>query len=371
MNKIFQWLLLTVVLATETLFAQNQRRDVPDSVMAAVYNEIKTPFKYGLVLVPDSDTLGLDSPTVFRKGNKWYMTYIVFDGRGYESWIAESEDLLNWKKLGRTLSFSDSTDWDGNQKAAYPSLLDYKWGGRYTLNRFNHQYWMSYLGGSTRGYEAGVLSIGMAYTKSNPARVHEWKRLSGPVLTVHDKDVRWWEKVTIYRSTVIWDRERSVGSPFVMFYNAKGNRGNAGERDAERIGMAVSDDMQHWRRLINDPLVDHHTGITGDPYIQKIGDVWVMFYFGAWWPGTTGAFNHFACSYDLVHWTDWKGNHLIQPSETFDARYAHKSSVVKHNGIVYHFYTATDTGNRYRIAVATSKDLGQSALNGVKQPVDR
>ncbi len=65
--------------------------------------------------------------------------------------------------------------------------------------------------------------------------------------------------------------------------------------------MAVSDDMIRWTRpRSRNPLLDYLTGITGDPYIQKVGDLYVMFYFGALFgDGTHGAFNRFACSYDL------------------------------------------------------------------------
>jgi len=35
--------------------------------------------------------------------------------------------------------------------------------------------------------------------------------------------------------------------------------------------------------------VHHKIGITGDGVIQKIGDVWVMFYFGAFWEGRKDA----------------------------------------------------------------------------------
>lgn len=46
--------------------------------------------------------------------------------------------------------------------------------------------------------------------------------------------------------------------------------------------------------------------ITGDAHIQKMGDVYVMFYFSAFEPSRRyKAFNTFAASYDLVHWTDW------------------------------------------------------------------
>lgn len=346
-------------------FAQSDNYTVPDSIMESVYREISTPYKYGLVIAPADNALAFDSPSVFRKGNKWYMIYIVYDGRGYETLLAESKDLLNWKPLGTILSFSDSDEWDSNQRAGYVALEDYQWGGKYKMRRYKGKSWMTYLGGPTRGYEAGVLSIGMAYTKNNPAKPREWQRLEKPVLTIHDKDVSWWDTRTLYKSQVIWDKSKSLGYPFVMYYNAKGKNLIDTKRETERIGMAVSDDMIHWKRYGKDPVLDHQHGITGDAYIQKIGKVWVMFYFGAWWGPYQGAFNRFACSYDMVHWTDWKGDNLIEPSESYDDQYAHKTSIIKHKGIVYHFYCATNKANQRGIAVATSKDIGKSPVHFV------
>ena len=66
---------------------------VPQEEMEKVFEEVKTPFKRGLV-IPGRDGLAADSPSVFRKDGKWYMVYIIFDGRGYETWLAESEELL-------------------------------------------------------------------------------------------------------------------------------------------------------------------------------------------------------------------------------------------------------------------------------------
>ena len=153
-----------------------------------------------------------------------------------------------------------------------------------------------------------------------------------------------------------------TGYPFVMYYNANGDtaKDNKRTRWFERIGMAVSNDMVNWKRFQAEPIVHHPVGITGDPWLQKIGDVWVMFYFGAFWQDRKGAFNRFACSYDLVNWTDWNGDNLVESSESFDEKYAHKSCVVKWNGVVYHFYNAVNNKEQRGIAVATSKDLGKS-----------
>ena len=102
---------------------KNGEENIPASTMKRIYNEIKTPYKYGIVFQqPDSAKL-VDSPTIFRHNNIWYMTYIIYDGRGYETWLAQSSDLLHWKSKGKILSFSENT-WDSNQKAGYLSLID-------------------------------------------------------------------------------------------------------------------------------------------------------------------------------------------------------------------------------------------------------
>lgn len=354
-------------LLTLVLLQKGYSQQVPDSVMNSIYQTIKTPYKYGLVLVPENDSLKMDCPSVFRKGKHWYMTYIVFNGRGYETYLAKSNDLLIWKTLGKSLSFNnDTTVWDAHQKAGYIALQDYKWGGRYQLQSYNHNYWMSYFGGNAKGYEAGQLSLGIAFTNNNVATPHEWQTLPKPILTSNDTDVRWWENKKQYKNTIIWDKQKTTGYPFVMYYNANGDTSNNRDKKTrwfERIGMAVSNDMLHWQRYKTEPVMHHKIGITGDPMIQKIGNVWVMFYFGAFWEGRKDAFNRFACSYDLVNWTDWKGEDLIHSSEPYDAKFAHKSFVVKWKGIVYHFYNAVNNKDQRGIAVATSKDLGKSALH--------
>ena len=97
---------LIVLLVFSVLLGACTKKKLPKTVsqqkMEEIYNEIKTPYKYGLVLIPDSSSFKMDCPTIFRKDNKWVMTYIVFDGRGYETWLAQSDNLLqmgySWAK---------------------------------------------------------------------------------------------------------------------------------------------------------------------------------------------------------------------------------------------------------------------------------
>jgi predicted GH43/DUF377 family glycosyl hydrolase len=326
-----------------------ESRTVSPEDMHTVYEEVKTPYKYGVVVRGDSGA-AVDSPSVFRMRGRWYMLYIVFRGAGYETMLAESDNLLEWRTLGKILA-RGSGGWDSMQAAGYIALQDTRWGGSNGLERYRGRYWLSYLGGALRGYETDPLAVGMAWTDT-PALAHAWNRIpENPVLQREQPDVRRWERVTLYKSNVIHDPRRSLGAPFVMFYNGKAmEKGTA----VERIGMALSDDLVHWRRYGTDPAVDNGSGISGDPQVVRIGTVWVMFYFGAFW--RPGAFDTFACSYDLVHWTRWTGPDLIAPSESWDATYAHKPWMIKYEGIVYHFYCAVGDQGRV-IALATSKEM--------------
>lgn len=363
MKNFFVYILLSV--CTTMAYGQQMKPVVSSTEMERVYNEIKTPYKYGLVLVPEDGSKMVDSPSIFRENDKWYMIYVVFNGKGYETWIAQSNDLLHWNTKGRILSPTKNT-WDATQKAGYISLQDYTWGGSYQVEKYDDKYWMSYIGGATEGYEQGVLGVGIAFSK-NLTEPKEWSRVQKPVMLPGDDNAKWYDNGIIYKSSIIHDKTNSTGHPFVMFYNAHGKDDvPEGMKNVERIAVAVSDDMTNWSRYGDEPVLNHHTGITGDAFITKIDDLWVMFYFGAFWKPK--AFERFACSYDLINWTPWLGPDLVAPSEPYDSMYAHKPFVIKHNGIVYHFYNSVGPDDHDRaIAVATSVDMGKSTLKFPKR----
>jgi hypothetical protein len=267
---------------------------------------------------------------------------------GYETRLATSDDLLHWTPVGTVLPFRDS-GWDRWQADGSLSLVDPRWGGSLALQPWDGRYWISYFGGAKQGYEPDPLSAGLAFSRT-PTAGTAWARLEeNPVLSPGQTDARPFERATIYKSHVLWDKAESLGYPFVMYYNAK-QQGPW----VERIGMAVSRDMVHWARFGEEPVIDNGKGISGDPQVVRMGDAWVMFYFGAGWK--PGAFDTFAVSRDLVHWTKWTGEDLVSPSEPWDKTYAHKPWMLEHDGVVYHFYCAVGTEGRV-IALATSKDL--------------
>lgn len=369
-------LLSLLIFGSITAFAQK----ISKNVMQKIYDEVKTPYKYGMVVAPEDNYHQIDCPMVYREGGKWYMTYVVYngkdgtDGRGYETWLATSDDLLQWKTLGRLLCYADK-GWDMNQRAGYPALIDWTWNGSYEMAKYKGRHWMSYFGGEGTGYEAirKPLNMGMASTKGDITQAHPWETFPSPVLSINDKSAQWWEKLTHYKSTVYWDKNKTLGKPFVMFYNA-GGINPANQLKAERIGIALSSNMTSWRRLplrtakrkTGNPVFFHEAPgiITGDAQIVKFPHYYVMFYFSAYNPERKyNAYNTFAVSRDLVNWQDWEGADLVYPSKPYDDMFAHKSYVLKHQGVVYHFYCAVNHAGQRGIAVATSVPMGRSQVS--------
>lgn len=333
-------------------FSTAKPKLVPEKVLRRIYEEVKTPFKYGVVIKGEAGEL-VDCPNVFRHQGRWYMLYVAIkDNVGYQTFLARSDDLLHWEKLGCVLS-SRRTGWDAWQTDGGVALYDLRWDGTHELGTHEGRYWSSYIGGAKQGYEPDPLAIGLAST-DDPSVAREWKPIAeNPVLATDQNDVRDFEHRTLYKSAIIRDEQRTLGAPFVMFYNGKSE-----PYGQEAIGIAVSDDLHEWRRYGHGPVVSNvgpsPWAISGDPQLVRMDDVWVMFYFGAFWK--PNAFDTFACSYDLVHWTKWDGPHLVEPSEPFDKTFAHKPWLLKRDGVVYHFYCAVGDQGRV-IALATSKDL--------------
>ena len=360
---LFIWMLLTL-----SVYGQQ----ISQEEMQHIYQEVRTPYKYSMVVAPTDNYHKIDCPTVFHVGDKWLMTYVVYngkngtDGRGYETWLAESDDLLHWTTKGRILSYKDD-GWDMNQRGGFPALVDWTWDGSYELGVFKNKYWMTYIGGHGTGYEAvrEPLNIGMAWTNGDITQAHEWQSADAPLLSINDKDVQWWEKLVQYKSTIYDDPAKTLGKRFVMFYNA-GGINPANQLKAERIGIALSNDLKKWKRYDGNPVFANEVGgiITGDAQIAKMGDCYVMFYFKAYDPSRKyNAFNTFAVSRDLIHWQTWDGEDLIIPSKPYDEMFAHKSYVLKHDGVVYHFYCAVNNDQQRGIAVATSVPMGRSEIH--------
>ena len=325
---------------------------VPAEVMQTVYDAVKTPVKHGAVMKLEEDWT--DSPSVFRYGDRFYMYFISISKdtgvSGYETHLASSVDLLNWEYLGTVLRRNDHDHWDSRQCAGYAAYPDIRFEGSYELQKVADTYHISYLAGNSDGYEPDPLYMGLARSE-DPTNPLAFTRFPDPILRPEDPDGRPYETKTLYKSYMFADEARVTGYPYVNVYNAKG------EDNRERIFLAVSEDGEHFERYGHRAVLDGiaanpATLITGDPQIIRLGDVYVMFFFRLNAGG--GAFDTFACSYDLVNWTVWDGEPLIAPVLPWENVHAHKPWFVRHKGVNYHFYCAVnDKGERF-IALAHS-----------------
>lgn len=107
---------------------------------------------------------------------------------------------------------------------------------------------------------------------------------------------------------------------------------------------AISTDLLHWKRYPGNPVLpvsspgkwDHK--FVSDPFIVRDGSRWLNFFFGY---DYQHAQEGLAVSEDLLHWT--KFSHPLLSNGTpgsLDATHAHKASVLKYQGRLYHFYCA-------------------------------
>ena len=253
-----------------------------------------------------------------------------------------------------TLDRVDGEAWDAKQIALYAAFVENDLYGAYRLQPIGGQYYFSYLGGRLDGYETKPLSMGLAKTR-DPLDLAAYQKLPQPILAPNDGDARPGERASLYKSVMFEDPRETLGYRYVNAYNAKGE----GTYGKESIFLAVSSDGEHWERYGDSPILFDDSEkkdqkINGDPQILRHGDLYIMLYFIY---DQSGAYNTFACSRDLIHWTKWTGTPLIQSEEAWENVYAHKPWVVVENGVVYHFYCAVnDMGERF-IALATSKPM--------------
>ena len=118
---------LFVLRAAEPPEAPAGVNPVPPERMRQVYEEVKTPFKYGIVVRGEAGQ-NVDCPTIFRQKGQWYMVYVGISPNqktnvGYETYLARSADLLRWEKLGKIMSFRPG-GWDRWQVDGGIALCD-------------------------------------------------------------------------------------------------------------------------------------------------------------------------------------------------------------------------------------------------------
>lgn len=334
-------------------FKKTENRTVAQEDMERVYEMLKTPKKVGPVIKWE-DYL-TDSPTVFQKDGLFYMYFIAISKdcsvSGYETHLARSRDLEHWEYVGPIFRRNDLNRWDSKQCAGYAAFCDTAYDSGAALLPVNGRYYISYLAGNSDGYEPDPLYMGLART-ADPTDPDGFQRLEQPILSPEDGDSRPYETKTLYKSCLFEDTLGVTGYPYVNIYNAKGEDGR------ERIFLAVSNDGEAWERYGDRAVLDLVSGdpdgvITGDPQILRIGELYVMLFFR--FRRGECAYDTFACSYDLIHWTVWDGPALVSCQQPWEDVHAHKPWFVRHNGKNYHFYCAVNSQNERFIALATSE----------------
>ena len=157
---------LATVLLSDCRLLPMRRRPmiISDADMQRVYDEVKTPYKYGIVLRPaDGRERRLPQRVPLRRQVVHALRRHQEQGRlrnvsGRERRLAHLEAARQECCRLRTTAGTA-----GRPTAALRWWIP-TWGGSAELQTFDGKYWMSYFGGAKQGYETDPLSIGMAWT---------------------------------------------------------------------------------------------------------------------------------------------------------------------------------------------------------------
>lgn len=298
---------------------------------------VRTPQKHPeLVLAPSYepgayDALAIDCPFAFFHEGRYHLVHIGFDGIGYRTGLATSDDLIHWKKEGLILDRGPAGSVTEFNAALTWIVRDNDLYGPGTLKKVQGRYLGTYHAYPKPGYETGAAVIGLCWSDD----LRHWL-LDPPCLRASDEGAGAWERGGLYKSCLV-----EHDGTFYLFYNAK----TSGEPWKEQTGMAISADLKTWKRFEGNPVVP--VGPKGafddifcsDPGVVRVDGAWAMFFYTL---GSDGiARDSVAFSDDLRHWRK-SGEILIDvgPAGSIDSRYAHKPSVIVKDGKLHHFYCA-------------------------------
>jgi len=324
---------------------------------AQLVKALNTPYRLGRpVLEPtaeqgDFDSKMVDCPFVFFHDGHWWMTYVGFDGEGYRTGLAFSRNLIDWERKGVILDWGNPGSFDAFSAAGTWILRENVLLAPPNLRRWNGLFWMAYCGFARKGYEVGPGAVGLAYSKD----LFHWERFeANPILK--SEDGAHWENGGLFKPCIVQHIDN--GENFYLYYNAR----DKSDRWIEQTGFAASSDLRNWRRFRGNPVI--RVGFKGswdsrfvsDPFVARCRNTWVAFYYGF---DGVHAQDGIAFSKDLRNWKKWSEPILkIGPPGSVDSQHAHKPCIVRHNGVLYHFYCAVRARDGYRtISVATSKPV--------------
>jgi predicted GH43/DUF377 family glycosyl hydrolase len=302
----------------------------------SVVDRCATPHKYGRLvlsgtgLAADFDSKSVDCPFVFRHENRFYMTYLGFDGTGYQTGLASSIDLTAWKREGCILRRDPASPVTRHNIAMNWIVRENGLRSPGNLKRIRGRYLGVYHAYPNSGYEAGPAVIGLCWSSD----LRQWE-VGPPILDPREGAA--WESGGLYKPCLVEEN-----GTFYLFYNAKNNVPRGWQ---EQTGVATSTDLKTWKRYDGSPLIRNggpgspDERFASDPCVVRDGRQWLLFYFGLDAKGR--ARDLFAAGPDLFHFEKQDAILIdVGPPGTVDEVYAHKPSVVWHNGALYHFYCA-------------------------------
>jgi hypothetical protein len=322
----------------------------------------RTPYKYPELVLNatgkkgDFDERSVDDPIVFRANGRFHMLYIGYDGTGYQTGLASSVDLLHWKREALVGPRDPASAYTRYNLAISSILRDKHLHGTGEALKVDGEYLAAWNAYPTAGYEEGAAVIGLARSRD----FFRWT-LTDPIL--HPEEGAAWEYGGLYRPDLLLDR-----GTYYLHYNAKTDPLPKSEGGGwhEQTGVATSTDLKHWVRSPLNPIL--RNGVRGsatypvtnpvhdqtppapdsrdsrfasNPYVVKNGSRYAMFYFGFGYQRPGRACEMLALGDDPVHVTKVP-EILIDTGAagSVDETFAHKPSVIYHQGTLYHFYCA-------------------------------
>jgi hypothetical protein len=251
--------------------------------------------------------------------------------------LAYSTDGITWTKQGSAaiLPHAGTSGAPDENGCSAPLLL---WDAE------RGQYVLYYLGLTGTGYETGTKTLCVATSTSLTGT---WTRRGAAIATAAGT----WRSNAVWHPSIV---ERN--GVWYLFFNATNGS------NVETIGYATAPNILGPWTVDDDhsPLVGTGSGweaaTVGDPSVRRVGDLWVMDYYGVN-SGYTAASDGIAVCPDslfpLGPWVKYSGNPVLSPTaSTYDSQFAHKPFTVYKGGILFHYYTAVDGSNVRQIALA-------------------
>jgi predicted GH43/DUF377 family glycosyl hydrolase len=322
----------------------------------------RTPYKYPRLILAatgrhgDFDQRSIDDPIVFYANGAFQMLYIGWDGIGYQTGLATSTDLLHWTRTALVAPRDPASKYTKYNLALSSILRDKQLRSRGEAIKVNGKYLGAWNAYPSAGYEEGAAVIGLATSED----LLHWQ-LGDPILTPQDGSP--WEHGGLYRPDLMLDR-----GIYYLYYNAKTDNLPPSEGGGwrEQTGVATSRDLKTWTHYKQNPILPNgprgsatypaanpisstqpptpdarDSRFASNPFVVQNGRNYAMFYYGFRYerPGR-------ACEMLALGSTPYSFHKVPEilidtgAPGTIDETFAHKPSVITHEGVLYHFYCA-------------------------------